>query len=241
MKLYSLLSFFLVVFSIAFTSCVSKKKYAELEKKQNQMITKAAQTDTEVAKLSAKNDSLKIELVKRDSIIDSLNIKIAEYQVKKEKPKVYSSKKSSISKELEYERKSQFVYNFAAYIEWPVVYNGTEFVIGVAGDQDVLNKIKATIGNKKVGGKTLKIEKYNKVTNYHIVYVTASNSSSFATIKNESKKNKTILVSDDDALYSAGAHISFMMDDDKIKYTVNKPVIEKVGLRVSQELMRFSE
>ena len=87
----------------------------------------------------------------------------------------------------------------------------------------------------------MKIEKYNKVTNYHIVYVTSSNSNSFATIKAESKKNKTLLVTDDDALYAQGAHISFLMDDDKIRYTLNKPIIEKIGLKVSQELMRFSE
>jgi len=86
------------------------------------------------------SDSLKVELVKKDSIIDSLNAKIADFQIKKEKPKVYSSKKSSnITKAQEYETKAQYIYNFAAYIEWPVVYNGTEFVIGVAGDQSAVN------------------------------------------------------------------------------------------------------
>ena len=48
-------------------------------------------------------------------------------------------------------------------------------------------------------------------------------------------------MTDDDALYAQGAHISFLMDDDKIRYTLNKPIIEKIGLKVSQELMRFSE
>lgn len=213
----------------------------ELKKRQDQIVSEMAKKDTAYSKTSAAYDSLRIELVKRDSIIDSLNLKLAEFQTKKEKPKVYSSKKSSISKAQEYERKSQFLYNFAAYIEWPVIYNGTVFVVGVAGDKEAVNKIKKTIGNKKVGGKKLKIEQYNKVTNYHIVYITSSKTNVFTTIKNDSKKNKTILVSDDDALFSLGAHISFIMDDEKIKYTINKPIIEKIGLKVSQELMRFSE
>ncbi len=227
---------------ICFTSCVSKKKYVELKTQNVKTSDDNKKNTANLSKAIMLSDSLKVELVKKDSIIDSLNAKIADFQIKKEKPKVYSSKKSSnITKAQEYETKAQYIYNFAAYIEWPVVYNGTEFVIGVAGDQSAVNKIKGTIGDKKVGGKKLRIEKYNKVTNYHVVYVTSSNSNSFATIKNESKKNKTVLVSDDDALFAFGAHISFIVDDDKIKYIINKPVIEKIGLRVSQELMRFSE
>ena len=242
MKLRLLHNLFYCLIFLHLTSCVSKKKYVELQKKQDQTVSLISTKDKEYSKVIAANDSLKIELVKKDSLIDTLTVRIAEFQTKKDKPKVYTSKKpSNIPKEVEYERKSQFVYNFAAYIEWPVIYNGTDFVIGIAGDQDVINKIKETIGNKKVGGKTLKIEKYNKVTNYHIVYVTTSNTSSFSTIKNESKKNKTILVCDDDAQQAQGAHISFIISDDKIKYTINKPIIEKIGLKVSQELMRFSE
>lgn len=242
MKLRFLLNFFYCFLFLCFTSCVSKKKYAGLEKSHKQIVAREAQRDLDLSKLSSNNDSLKSELVKRDSIIDSLNVKIAVFQSKKEKSKVFSSKKSSnLTKEQEYEMKSQFVYNFASYIEWPVVYNGTDFVIGVAGDKDIVNKIQETIGNKKVGGKKLKIEKYNKVTNYHVVYITSSSSNTFVTIKNESKKNKTILISDDNAFFAAGAHVSFIMDDDKIKYIINKPIIEKIGLKVSQELMRFSE
>lgn len=239
MKPQLLHNLFYCILLVCITSCVSKKKYAALQSDSAKVIEKS---DHNIAVLSRKTDSLKVELVKRDSVIDSLNRKVLDLQTKKEKPKVFSSKKSStITKAQEYERKSQFVYNFSSYIEWPVIYNGTEFVIGVAGEQDVVNKIQETIGNKKVGGKKLKIEKYNKVTNYHVVYVTSSSSNVFATIKNDSKKNKTILISDDDALFAMGAHISFIMYDDKIKYTINKPSIEKIGLKVSQELMRFSE
>lgn len=187
------------------------------------------------------NDSLQHVIVWKDSIIDSLNLKIYDLQSKKEKPKNYAKKPSTMSKNQEYELKAQFIYNFAAYIEWPIIYNGTDFVIGVAGDDAAVKKIKEVIGGKKVGGKKLKIEKYDKVTNYHIVYVTSSSSSNFASLKNEARKNKTILVTDDDALFDFGAHISFIMNGDKIRYTLNKPAIEKVGLKVSTELMRFSE
>ncbi|CAN5493933.1 hypothetical protein BH10BAC1_BH10BAC1_06850 [soil metagenome] len=211
---------------------------------RTESIKTVSDQDIQLSKIALVNDSLKTALERKNSTIDSLQNKLADIQAKKDKdkPKVYASKKTSnLTKDQEYERKSQFVYNFAAYIEWPVIYNGTEFVIGIAGDDDVVKKIKSTIGDKKVGGKKLRIEKYNKVTNYHLVYVTTSYSASFANIKTESKKNKTIIISDDYALFDAGAQISFIMNDDKVKYTINKTAIEKIGLKVSQELMRFSE
>ncbi len=234
----------LILFLAIISSCVSKKKFAESEKVREKAVAMLASRDGECAKTSAAYDSLKVLVLKKDSLIDSLVLKLSDFNQKKEKDKtkIFASKKpSSMTKDQEYERKAQFVYNFAAYIEWPVIYNGTEFVIGVAGDDYALKKIRETIGTKKIGGKKVKIEKYNKVTNYHLVYVTSTNTAAFAAIKNDSKKNKTILISDDDALFYSGAHISFIMDEDKVKYAVNKASIEKVGLKVSQELMRFSE
>ncbi|MBA3970942.1 MAG: YfiR family protein [Bacteroidetes bacterium] len=232
-------SILIITTFICFASCVSKKKYIALQENTGIVNT---ENELKIKRSLLSNDSLKLVAIRKDSIIDSLNLRIAELQQKKEKSKVTSSKKlSTLNKEQEYDKKSQFIYNFAAYIEWPVIYNGTEFVIGIAADEDVVKKIIKVIGNKKVGGKKMKIEKYNKVTNYHIVYVTNSYTNSFTSIKGESKKNKTILVSDDDALYNAGSHISFHMDDDKVRYTINKSSIEKIGLKVSQELMRFSE
>lgn len=227
-----------VITIIFLTSCVSKKKYLSLQETHAAVKNGNEQA---IKKSYAVNDSLMMMLVKKDSVIDSLYTKIAELQLKKDKTKYIAKKPSTLNKDQEYDKKAQFVYNFASYIEWPVIYNGTDFVIGIAGDKTVIKKIADIIGNKKVGGKKLKIEKYNKVTNYHLVYVTSSNSNLFSSIKNDSKKNKTILVSDDEALYNAGSHISFLMDDDKVRYTINKPSIEKIGLKVSQELMRFSE
>ncbi len=228
----------LISLIIFFTSCVTKKKYAQLEKSKKESIQSR---DQEIVKIKAVNDSLQIELAKRDSAVLALKTRSVDLESKNEKAKSSAKRGGALPKGTEYERKSQFLYNFAAYIEWPVIYNGTDFVVGVAGDKDVIEKIQKTLSDKKVGGKKIKIEKYNKVTNYHIVYITSASSDDFQTIKSELKKNKTVIITDDDVLIGSGAHISFIDDDEKIKYTINKPSIEKIGLKVSMELMRFSE
>lgn len=241
MKFYSVIVVFLFSFLLTFTSCVSRKKYAEVEQREGKLLFQVNQKDAEIAKQNAEIDSLKKALAKSDSAILALNTRAAEWESKNEKPKSSVKKSNPIPKALEYERKSQFLYNFAAYIEWPVIYNGTDFVVGVVGDKDIVSKIQKTLSDKKVNGKKIKIEKYNKVTNYHIVYVTSSFSEEFQVVKNDSKKNKTVLITDNESLINLGAHIAFIGDDDKVRYTINKPSIEKIGLKVSMEIMRFSE
>jgi hypothetical protein len=233
---------FSVIIVFFLSSCVSKKKYRALETAKISADAENKNTRNQLKESMIEKDSLKRIIVWKDSVIDSLNLKIVDLQSKKEKPRTIVSKKaSSLSKDQEYDKKSQFIYNFAAYIEWPVLYNGTEFVIGIEGDNDVIRKIETVIGNKKVGGKKVRVEKYDKVTKYQMVYVTSSRELLFSTIKNDVKKDKTIIVADDESFSSQGANICFILDDDKVHYTVNKPSIEKIGLKVSQELMRFSQ
>lgn len=216
-------------------SCVTKKKYTAMEQQLKE------QGNNGLILLGMQNrkvDTLKNLLVQKDSIIDSLNTKIAELQ-KKDKGKPVSTivaKKSSLSKVEEYEKKAVFMYNFTKFIEWPVEYNGTDFVIGVAGEQYQINQLMMFMADKKTFGKKIVVKEYVKGAKYNVVFVSSSKAGSIGAIKEQVKKNKTVLISDDEI----GAHISFLIDDDKIRYIVNKASIEKLGLKVAAELMRYS-
>ena len=242
MKKILLRTFLFSLILVCVASCISKKKYLELKTSSN---ASSIGYESKIKKLSGSNDSLITVLYKKDTLIDSLNIANAtlrkEKDKEKEKAKYVSVKKAStLTKDQEYDKKAQFIYNFGAYIEWPVEYNGTDFIIGVVGDDDVIKKLQSTIADKKVKGKKVTIQKYTKGAKYNIVYVTTSKTAEFYNVKEDSKKNKTLFICDDESLYSTGSHIVFVMDEDKIRYLLNKLAIEKVGLKVSQELMRFS-
>lgn len=174
----------------------------------------------------------------KDSVIDSLRFRLNETNQRKEKSRTSSvAKKSSLTKAQEYEKKSLFIYNFTKYIEWPIEYNGVEFVIGVAGDDAALKQLQGFMSNKKVSGKKIIVEKYKKGARYNLVYITSSQTANVSYIKELVRKNKTLLVTDEPA---AGTHISFLLDDDKVRYNVDKISIERSGLKVGQELMRYS-
>lgn len=234
---YRYLAFLLVFFTL--TSCVSKKKYVELKKGSAARDTAFA---AERAKFRSTRDSLRYVIAAKDSLIDSLSFKLNELMSKREKEKaktavLASAKKSTLSREQECEKKSLFLYNFTKHVEWPIEYNGTEFVIGVAGDDQTVKQLQEFMQQKKVSGKKIIVEKYKKGARYNVVYVTSSNSYNFAGIKSMVKKNKTLLVTDDNL---SGSHITFLIDQDKVRYIVDKISIEKTGMKVGQELMRYS-
>ncbi|MGQ0829579.1 MAG: YfiR family protein [Bacteroidota bacterium] len=239
----NLLKYILFCSIFCLGSCISKKKYLELE---ISTARESREYEERTAKLVNINDSLMWVMYQKDTIIDSLSNKINLLQQKKEKVKpvyVYNKKTSVLTKDQEYNKKALFIYNFAKNIEWPLIYNGTEFVIGVAGDALVLNQLKTLMKGKKAGGKKITIKEYIPGSKYNVVYIAASMSNSFEAIHKFAKKSKTktLLIADEPNLNKVKAHISFIIDQDRVRYVANKVEIEKVGLKVSEELMRFSE
>jgi hypothetical protein len=230
-------SFFLLISVISFSSCISKRKYLSL---QNSAERSNLECEEKTRKIQAYNDSLILVMSEKDSIIDSLSVKLIAYQLKKETLKPVYNRASTLSKEQEYNKKALFIYNFTKNIEWPVLYNGTQFVIGVSGAPLVLKELQALMIDKKVGGKEMIIEEYKPGNRYNVVYVASSKTDNFIAIKALVKNNKTLLVTDDPSLNNQGAHISFSIDKDKVHYIVNKTAIEKAGMKVTVELMRFS-
>jgi hypothetical protein len=234
-----------IISVLLLSSCVSKKKFVELQKKND---TLSGYSQSEFKKHKYISDSLIYQLAQKDSIIDSLTIRLAEYQ-KKDKSRgansggggsyTGSKKTSTLSKDQERDKKSLFIYNFTKFIEWPLEYNGTEFIIAVLGDDKVITQMQSFLADKKTFGKKILVKKYVKGARYNIVYITSQKSSSLYSVKNDVKHNKTVVITDDD-LNAQGSHISFILDDDKVRYTVNKLAIEKLGLKVGQELMRYS-
>lgn len=233
-------SFTILLFTLllAFSSCVSRKKYLGV---QMDAAAKQASLEAEKSYYRGLSDSLMMAVAARDSVIDSLSTKLSEFMAKREREKLrltpVAVKKSTMSREQECEKKSLFLYNFTKYIEWPIEYNGTDFVIGVAGPEATIKMLQDFMQQKKVSGKRIIVEKYKRGARYNVVYVTSSDTGHMAAIRNFVRRNKTLLVTDDAA---AGSHIFFLIDQDKVRYIVDKIAIEKTGLKVGQELMRYS-
>jgi len=145
------------------------------------------------------------------------------------------------AQEVDYKAYSLFIYNFMKYIEWPPENQGKdEFVIGILGDSPIQKELEMMAATKKCKGKTIVIKKLTSVdesTSCQLLYVTSSKSSQIKTFSPLLKNKSLLLVAERDGMAKRGAHISFTtLDDDILKFEINKKNIEANNLKISSTL-----
>jgi hypothetical protein len=138
------------------------------------------------------------------------------------------------------ELQAAYLYNFAKYITWPKA--SEQFVIGVFQEADIMDALVTTLKGKKVGGKPIvlkKITKEEELRDCHILYLSESNSGSIGLIVTVLNGNNTLIVTEAD-LIRKGAVISFVVEDDRLKFKLKKKVLNEAGLVASEGLLRLA-
>ena len=220
-------------------SCVSKRKYTELSK-SSEMSAAVAQARFDSLKMSY--DALKLRA-------DSLETALIAAATVKEKPKDKDrtfnpggKRSSKLSADEEYNSKALYMYNFCKYVQWPTSFQSDNFVICIAGDSPLTDKLTSFTKGKTINNKKIVIRKYDPKDKslFHILFVPESQGWNFSSLKSSLQNNPTLFVTENATLTNQGSHIGFTIVGDKVKYAINKPAAEKAGLKISQDLMKFA-
>lgn len=152
------------------------------------------------------------------------------------------STKNTQAQETDYKAYSLFVYNFMKYIEWPSEsQNKQVFVIAVFGDSPIFKELEILAASKKYKGKPIQVKKIITVddkTECDLLYVASSKSANLKTILPLIKNKTMLLVAERDGMAKKGADISFTtLDDDVLKFEINKKAIESHHLKISSTLI----
>jgi hypothetical protein len=227
---------FLSVMLLFSTSCVSKKKYLALETQLKDQQQTAQHYRLQMDSLS------RVNLFLHDSIHDLDSLLIVARTVKPETKTVIAPKKSSMTTDDEYDKKAIFVYNFTKYVSWPALATvGSNFVIGVVGDSPLTDKLLMKTDGKKVLGKPIEVRrmKVGAVTDCQLIYVPHSQIGNLSSIKKSISKSTLIVTEENIGQYSY-SHINLYPDDAKVRYSVNKTLMDKGELKATQDLIRFA-
>jgi hypothetical protein len=239
-------SLLIIIPALLLSACVSQKKYVTLQEQNKQLVADKTAVEDVLNKLAVENDSIKKENTLLDSMIRATREKYEALAGKKDnakdpvannKPKY---KKSTLTKEQEYDKKALFIYNFTSYVSWSQ-FKGNEFLIGVVGDSPINSFLASYTNGKSASKAAIVVEKYVPARNYQIIFISNEGAKNFGKIKKDFASKPTLLVTENTLFDKTGAHISFYVDGDKVNFTVNKPAIEKAGLNVSSKLINFSQ
>jgi hypothetical protein len=164
----------------------------------------------------------------------------------------------------EYQIKAAFLYNFLKFVDWPkeAMPDGNEPVtIGIIGkdpfgqafepvkDKDVRGKkvvvkrFKSIADLKKLGesGKDELDRQIEAVKKCHLLFVCSSEKEYLKDIVNAVKYRPVLTVGDTEEFLQSGGIISFVMEDQKVRFEVNLTAAEHAKLKIRSQLLRLAK
>ncbi len=137
-----------------------------------------------------------------------------------------------------------FFYSFTKYVQWPPSNTGRDFIIAVLGDSDLTPLLEEMSEIKKAGTDNIVVKKINEGQlnqRANILFVPNHSAESFSKVIAALEGKPVLLITETEGLAGKGSMINFKDVNGKLRFEINIGSIQKAGLKVSQELVRFGE
>lgn len=135
--------------------------------------------------------------------------------------------------------RSSFIYNFAKSFEWPESKTD-QFLIAILGENsNLINYLTEMSNTKMIGTKKIIVKNYSSVseiTKPEILYILPDKSGALPEVISKIKGKGTLLITEKAGSASAGASINFVIENNNIKFELNKTSAGKAGLVVSSKI-----
>lgn len=148
-------------------------------------------------------------------------------------------------KELEYEVKAAFLYNFTKFVEWPpeaFPNDRSPIVLCVVGDDPFGRSLEALVRGETVGGRSLAIDRRaaGDLRPCHLMFVGESERGRYSQVLAGSEDRDVLTVGDAPGFLEAGGLINFTVEGGKVRFAINQAAAERSRLKISSKLMRLA-
>jgi hypothetical protein len=141
----------------------------------------------------------------------------------------------------EYKLKAAYLYNFAAFTEWPA---DTPSVLQLCiHGRDPFGADLAQIEGKQVGGRTLAIRPSGGLEGLkgcQLVYIAPTEINNLARILDVLRGRPVLTVADSDGAVDQGVGINMSTVQRKVSFQVNLGTVRRAGLNLSSKLLRLA-
>jgi hypothetical protein len=146
----------------------------------------------------------------------------------------------------EYAVKAAFLYNFAKFVEWPAqAFPSADaaFSMCVLGPDPFGEALDAAVANERIQGRPLvvrRLDVWDGSARCHILFVSSALQPQFAALLGAGTFSRTLTVGDGDAFLQAGGHISFFLEENRVRFAINAESVARSDLQISSKLMRVA-
>ena len=141
--------------------------------------------------------------------------------------------------------KAAFLYNFTKFVEWPdsaFAKPAGGFRVCVFSDPQFRREIEAMLAGEAVGDKTLQVvtPEPADVRGCHVAYFAAGEAERAAQLLPTLRQSPVLTVGEGSRFLAQGGLISFVVEENRVRFDVNKPGIDRAQLTVSSKLLRVA-
>lgn len=133
-----------------------------------------------------------------------------------------------------------YIYNFTKYIQWPKVEK--DITIGVMGEGKINQEVSSMVDTKGEGRLSYKkISSNSDISGCDIIFMTSSQDQKLASVVAATKGKSILIISESEMSARNGAGISFYTHENKLKFIINKGVIDEKNMKISSSLMNLAK
>jgi uncharacterized protein DUF4154 len=140
-----------------------------------------------------------------------------------------------------------FLFNFAQFVEWPPEAfpdPQAPLVIGILGKDPFGSFLDETVRGERVRGRTFRIDRYRRVEDVkdcQILFISRSEAKRLDGILSALKGRPILTVSNGEDFERPGGIIRFILDESKIRLSVDLEAAQTARLVFSSKLLRSAE
>jgi hypothetical protein len=137
-----------------------------------------------------------------------------------------------------------FLFNFAQFVEWPAdAFRDADapLVIGILGDDPFGKVLDQTVRSETVRGRPFKIRRFRRVQDInpcHILFISRSEADRIGEILAAVKDQPVLTVSNNDDFDSQGGIIRFIVDQSRIRLSIDLEAAQATRMTFSSKLLR---
>lgn len=150
---------------------------------------------------------------------------------------------NSVANAQNYKIQTAFLYQLTKLVDWCPNGKQGNFTIGVYGnDANMLNELNLLKG-RKVAEQSIEIKQINDVSQcgtVNILFVPQAKISELQNIISVIGSGCTLVVADNPGAASKGAAVSFLENNGKIQFDVNKAYAQKHSLTINNKLLELA-
>jgi hypothetical protein len=145
---------------------------------------------------------------------------------------------------IEYDVKAAFLLNFTRFVEWPPASrSGQTFGLCTLEPDPFGNRLESAAAGEIWDGLPISVRRISALRRgeCHLLYVPAASMTAFRTMQREVSAQSILTVGDSRDFLERGGMIQFLVESNRVRFSINTRNTQAVGLKIGSRLLRLAK